>query len=62
MKNESNLKARAEARMEPNFTPEIFMRELLPLLKDFFIAKIRSAENAIILQFLNGQQIILTAH
>ena len=62
MKNKNNLKAKAEARVEPHFSAEDFISELQPILKEFFVAKIRSAENAIILQFLNGQQIILTVH
>ena len=62
MKNENNLKAKAEARVEPHFSAEDFILELLPILKDHFVARIHTAENNVILRFLNGQQIILTVH
>lgn len=62
MKNKLNLKAKTEAKMEPHFSTEDFILELLPLLKDNFIAKIHTAENAIVMRFLNGQQMILNVH
>lgn len=64
MKNKLNLKARTDARLEPPFTAHSFLEELVPLLKEYFVANIYSAEeeNAVVLRFLNGQQMILTVH
>ena len=64
MKNDLNLRAKKDARLEPPFTAHDFLEELLPLLKEYFVANFHTAEeeNAVTVRFLNGQQFIITIH
>ena len=62
MKNQLKSRAKEDAKFEARLTNESMIQELIPLLKEYFIATLHAAENAIVMNFLSGQQVILTVH
>lgn len=43
-------------------TPAQIIAEIAPLIKEYFVAKYEIAENSIVMHFLNGESITLTAN
>lgn len=62
MKNKLKTVAKEEAKNEGRFSAQSFATELAALLKEYYLATVRTAENAIVVRFLNGQQAILTVN
>ena len=60
MKNNFKAVVKDEAKHEGKITTESMMQEIVALLKEFYVATIRTSDNAIIMRFLNGQQVIVT--
>lgn len=62
MKNEWKRKAKEDAKNEGCFSSESLASELAALLKEYYIAKIRIAENHVVMNFPNRQQAIITVN
>lgn len=59
MKSEK-AKQREDAKQEACITPREMADELVPILKEYFIAKIKGYDNYITMRFPNGEQLLIT--
>ena len=60
MNNELKIKQKEDAKKGGLVNPQELVQELVPILKEYFVASVRSSENHIILRFTNKNQFIIT--